>query len=219
MSLRDALAELYSQFDSDQLHARYAAAARIIADEEKRRARQVGDRVPPFSLDDPDFGTLSSSELLQRGALVVNFYRGLWCSYCQRDLLGLERTVPDLRKANASIAAITHGLEKDVREKLRRTASLSFPILDDIDGNVAEQFGIRWPAEDANLIETELGMNLVTLRGSGPWIVPMQARFVIDPNGVIVFANIAFDYDQRSEPAAVLPVLAKLGGFDWSRRE
>jgi peroxiredoxin len=134
-------------------------------------------------------------------------------------LLGLERTVPDLRKANASIAAITHGLEKDVREKLRRTASLSFPILDDIDGNVAEQFGIRWPAEDANLIETELGMNLVTLRGSGPWIVPMQARFVIDPNGVIVFANIAFDYDQRSEPAAVLPVLAKLGGFDWSRRE
>jgi hypothetical protein len=47
----------------------------------------------------------------------------------------------------------------------------------------------------------------------------MQARFVIDPSGVIVFANVAFDYDQLSEPAAVLPVLAKLGGFDPSRSQ
>ncbi|MFZ0841741.1 MAG: peroxiredoxin family protein [Xanthobacteraceae bacterium] len=157
MSLRDALADLYSKFDSDQLQARHAAAARIIADEEKRRARQVGDRAPAFSLNDPDFGIVSSSEVLQHGALVVNFYRGLWCSYCQRDLLGLESAAPDLRNANASIAAITHGLEKEVRERLRRSANLSFPILDDIDGNVAEQFGIRWRTEEANLIETELG--------------------------------------------------------------
>jgi peroxiredoxin len=219
MSLRDALADLYSKFESDQLQARHAAAARIIADEEKRRARQVGDRAPAFSLNDPDFGIVSSSEVLQHGALVVNFYRGLWCSYCQRDLLGLESAAPDLRNANASIAAITHGLEKEVRERLRRSANLSFPILDDIDGNVAEQFGIRWRTEEANLIETELGMNLVTLHGGGPWIVPMQARFVIDPSGVIVFANVAFDYDQLSEPAAVLPVLAKLGGFDPSRSQ
>jgi peroxiredoxin len=40
----------------------------------------------------------------------VNFYRGLWCSYCQRDLLGVEEILPDIRKANASVIAITHGL-------------------------------------------------------------------------------------------------------------
>lgn len=84
---------------------------------------------------------------------------------------------------------------------------------------MAEQFGIRWPTDEANLIETELGMNLVTLHGDGPWIVPMQARFVVGPDGMIVFANVAFDYDQRSEPAAVLPVLAKLGDFNRSRSQ
>lgn len=211
MSLRDALAELYSRFDADQYRERYAAVADLIADEEKRRVQQVGDQAPTFALTDPDSGSVSSSELLLRGPLIVNFYRGLWCSYCQQDLLGLEQISLDIRKANASIIVITHGLEATVRQRLRQTSSFEFPILDDVTGEVAEQFGIRWAPEDASLIESALGADLVTLRGTGPWILPMQARYVIGQDGIIVFANIAADYDQRSEPATVLPVLAELG--------
>jgi peroxiredoxin len=214
MSLRDALAELYSRFDADQYRERYAAVADLIADEEKRRVHQVGDQAPTFALTDPDSGSVSSSELLLRGPLIVNFYRGLWCSYCQEDLLGLEQISSDIRKANASIIVLTHGLETTVRQRLRQTSSFEFPILDDVTGEVAEQFGIRWAPEDASLIESALGADLVTLRGTGPWILPMQARYVIGQDGVIVFANIAADYDQRSEPATVLPVLAELGFRD-----
>jgi peroxiredoxin len=151
---------------------------------------------------------------LLRGPLIVNFYRGLWCSYCQQDLLGLEQITPDIRKANASVVVITHDLEAAARQRLRQTTNFGFPIVDDVAGEVAEQFGIRWAPEDASLIESALGADLVTLRGTGPWILPMQARYVIGRDGVIVFANIAADYDQRSEPATVLPVLAELGFAD-----
>jgi hypothetical protein len=78
MSLRDALANLYRRFDADQHRERYAAATDLIADEEKRRVRQVGHRAPEFALADPDFGNVISSECLRRGPLIVNFYRGLW---------------------------------------------------------------------------------------------------------------------------------------------
>jgi peroxiredoxin len=219
MSLRDALADLYSRFDADQHRERYAAAADLIANEEKRRVRQVGDQAPEFALTDPDLGNVTSSEGLLRGPLIVNFYRGLWCSYCQQDLLGLEQIMPDIRKANASVVVITHGLETTVRQHLRQTTNFGFPIVDDVNGDVAEQFGIRWPAEDANRIESALGTDLVSFRGTSPWILPMQARYVIGQDGIIVFANVAIDYDQRSEPASILPVLAELGFADKSRGE
>jgi thiol-disulfide isomerase/thioredoxin len=118
MSLRDALADLYSRFDADQHRERYTAIADLVANEEKRRVRQVGDPAPTFALTDPDLGTVISSDILLRGPLIVNFYRGLWCSYCQQDLLGLEQIIPDIGKANASIVVITNGLEKTVRQRL-----------------------------------------------------------------------------------------------------
>jgi hypothetical protein len=69
------------------------------------------------------------------------------------------------------------------------------------------------------LIEAALGTDLATLRGTGPWILPMQARFVIGQDGVITFANVAVNYGQCSEPASILPVLRELGSVEKSRGE
>jgi peroxiredoxin len=207
MSLHDIFAELHRQFDRKEEMDRYAAAARAVANEERKRLRKVGDAVPVFRLTDPDVGDISSAEFLERGALVVSFYRGLWCPYCQKDLLALQKVIQGIRDANASAVAVTQVLPPEVRRRLHDEHAFSFSLLADIDGAAAEQFGIRWSPDDYRLIETELGMNIVTLRGSGPWIFPMQARYVIAPSGVILFADIVFDYEQRSEPAAVLSVL------------
>ena len=111
MSLRETLAALYGNYDGRQLTERYAEAAKLIAEEERRRVRQVGERVPPFEINHPQDGRLSSTELLTKGPLIVNFYRGLWCSYCQRDLLGVEEAFPDIRKVNASVIALTRDHE------------------------------------------------------------------------------------------------------------
>jgi hypothetical protein len=101
-------------------------------------------------------------------------------------------------------------LNSDVRAKLKQTVSISFPIVGDADGLVAEQFGLRWGVSEADLIDAEIGMDLILFRGTRPWILPMQARYLVQEDGVVAFANVAFDYNQRTEPAAVLPVLAKL---------
>jgi peroxiredoxin len=209
-SLREALAALHSRFDTDQLAERYAAAVKLVSDEERRRVRQVGDRVPPFSLNHPENGRILSTELLDQGPLIVNFYRGLWCSYCQKDLLGLEEAFPEIRDTHSSVIAVTRGLNSEVRASLKQTAPLSFPLIDDTDGVIAEQFGLRWSLSDVDLIDAEMGMDLVSFRGTRPWILPMQARYLIRQDGVIAFANVAFDYDQRSEPAAMLPALSRL---------
>lgn len=212
MTLRDTLARLYSQSDAERLAEHHAAAAAMIADEEKSRVLRVGQCVRAFGIADPDFGAVSSSELLEHGPLIVTFYRGLWCPYCRQDLLGLDEIMPKVRETNASVVVLAHGLEPGIRAKLRTATSLNFPIVDD-EGEIAEQFGLRWSDDDAAVMEAVLGTDLVTMRGTGPWIVPMQARYVIKQDGVIVFDNVAFDYSQRTEPAAVLPALAQLAGW------
>ena len=85
-------------------------------------------------------------------------------------------------------------------------------MLDDEEGRCCRQLRSALGAGQLRLIEEQLGLNLFSFRGTEPWIVPMQARYVIGRDGIIVFAEVAFDYSQRSEPVSVLPVLARLPG-------
>jgi len=182
----------------------------LIAAEQVNRLPQVGEIAPAFTLPDATGTTISSAALLRHGPLVLTFYRGLWCPYCQRDLHAFEEALPGIRSVGASVVGIAHRFASDDSRVLRHAREIGFPVLDDGEGDVAVRFGLRWAPDDSRLIEEQLGLNLFSFRGTEPWIVPMQARYVIGRDGIIVFTEVAFDYSQRSEPASVLPVLARL---------
>jgi hypothetical protein len=118
--------------------------------------------------------------------------------------------LPAIHGAKSSVVAITTGMNREIRATLKEATNVSFPIIDDTDGLIAEQFGPRWSLSDVGLIDAEMGLDLVSFRGTRPWILPMQARYLIGQDDVIAFANVAFDYDQRTEPTAILPALARL---------
>jgi peroxiredoxin len=208
MAFRDKLDALRANLTSDS--QRRQAIEALITIEQQNRLAKVGEIAPVFALPDATGTSISSATLLRQGPLILTFYRGLWCPYCQRDLHGLEEMLPDFRSAGASVVAISHQFVSADSRVLRHAQEIGFPVLDDQEGDVAVRFGLRWAPDDSRLIEEQLGLNLFSFRGTEPWIVPMQARYVIDCDGVIVFTEVAFDYSQRSEPVSVLPVLAQL---------
>jgi peroxiredoxin len=213
MSIHDKLAALRTTLGNGDPRLSVEiqeAAARLITAEERERPFGISDVAPAFALPDTNNVLISSDDLLRRGPVIITFYRGLWCPYCQRDLQSFEGALSDLRAAGASIVAISHQLTSDTSRQFQRDHSISFPVLEDETGDVAVRFGIRWAPEDLQLIQEQLGANLGVFQGTDPWIVPMQARYVIGEDGVIAFAEVAFDYSQRSEPTAVLPVLCRL---------
>ena len=186
--------------------------AKLVSEEERARPLRVGDRAPGFTL--PTYGgaraRVSSVDYLRSGPLVVTFYRGLWCPYCRRDLQSLTNAMAAIKGLDTSVVAVSQARPPGVAPLSDRQPSLAFPLLEDEAGDVAVAFGIRWSAEDSRLIEAALGFDLATFRGTAPWIVPMQARFVIDRQGVVAFAEAAFDYNERSEPADLVPLLGSL---------
>ncbi|MFK3971389.1 peroxiredoxin-like family protein [Pseudomonas sp. NPDC087358] len=183
------------------------ATAELIATGQAERALKVGDRAPVFTLDDPDGNPVSSAELLAKGPLVLSFYRGVWCPYCNMELQALEEALPALRDLGASLVAISPQIKANSRKSVRQN-KLSFPILSDVKGDVGAQFGLRFNLPDYLIdLYKGFGNNLPVFNDDPSWTLPMPARFVIGQDGIILYAEVNPDYTQRPDPSELLPAL------------
>jgi peroxiredoxin len=186
------------------------ATAELIASGQAGRALKAGDRAPAFILHDGDGKPVASSELLDHGPLVLSFYRGVWCPYCNFELQALQETLPLIQALGASLLAISPQTAANSR-KSQRQNKLDFPILSDPRNEVAAAFGLRFKLPDY-LIELykNLKNDLPAFNDDPAWTLPMPARYIIGRDGVIAYAEVNPDYTVRPEPDSMLPVLASL---------
>lgn len=185
----------------------HRATAELIASGSAARALRAGAKAPAFTLKDPDGNPVSSRDLLARGPLVVSFYRGVWCPYCNMELQALQAAMPEFQRLGASLVAISPQTPVNSRKSMRQN-DLSFPILSDTHNEVAAAFGLRFALPDylVELYKT-LKNDLPTFNGDPNWTLPMPARFVIGQDGIILYAEVNPDYTRRPEPEDMLPAL------------
>ena len=183
------------------------ATDELIASGAADRALRVGDRLPTFSLEDHEGVTYSSEMLLGEGLLILSFYRGVWCPYCNLELQALERSLPTYRELGAKLLAISPQSRANSRKSVRQN-QLSFPILSDPRNEVAESFGLKFTLPDYLIgVYKSLKNNLPAFNGDDSWSLPMPARFVADRDGTVLYAEVNPDYTERPEPEELLPVL------------
>jgi peroxiredoxin len=174
------------------------------------RSLSEGDQAPAFEFAGPGGTLLQSSNLLRQGPLLLTFYRGAWCQCCQADLRDMMGYVTDLERTHTNALAVFHQISPESSSRVSQEYGLRFPIVDDADGHVAEAFGIRRTASEWAQIEEELGSIVRTFRDGQPWILPMQARYIVGPDGVIAHCDIVFDYNERTSTADLIPILERL---------
>jgi peroxiredoxin len=188
----------------------HRAIDELIASGAEGKALKAGDRAPPFTLPDTEGKIISSDELLRRGPLVLTFYRGVWCPYCNFDLEALEGVRAEIEARGASLVAISPQTPANSR-KAQAKHSLRFPVLSDNGGEVGAQFGVRWTFPDyLREVHRKLGVDLTQFNGDESWTLPMPARYVIAPDRTIAYAEVNPDYTRRPEPSEVFPVLNAL---------
>jgi peroxiredoxin len=189
----------------------HRATAELIASGAAERALKAGDRAPEFTLKDADGRDMSSRELLAKGPLVVTFYRGIWCPYCNLDLQALQAALPAVTEHGAQLVAISPQTQSNSR-KSQRDNKVTFPILSDPGNEVAARFGLRFALPDylVELYRDTFKNDLTRINGDPSWTLPMPARYVLGTDGVIAYAEVNPDYTQRPDPEELLPVLAKM---------
>lgn len=219
MSLQQQLSAFKAQFESGQppfdgvppgVHAVMKRATdALIASGAADRVLRSGS-APAFELLDAHGERVRLADLLSKGSVVLTFYRGVWCPYCNIDIQGLEQQADAIRAAGASLVTITPQTAANSRKAINEK-NLSFPLLSDPGNAVAELYGLRFHLPD-DLIDVykQLGVDLPTINGDASWTLPQPARFVIDPQGQIRHAEAHPDYTRRPDPETLLPILAAL---------
>jgi peroxiredoxin len=149
------------------------------------RALKEGDLAPPLSLPTTDGQLVHLRELLRVGPVVLTFYRGVWCPYCQRDLKALAETINVIKDYSASLVAIAHQTVPNSNRKFEQENNLGFPILDDTSGSAATAFGIGWTSEYLRELFEQFSTDRTGFNPEVAAIVPMQARYVIGPDNII----------------------------------
>lgn len=177
------------------------------------KALKVGDRAPDFELPDASGKTVKLSELLARGPVVVTWYRGGWCPYCNIALRGFHRSLPEIRSAGASLVAISPETPDNTMTTAQKN-HLDFTVLSDRGNKVAQAYGVAYKIPRVIAEQFKGRLDLAKHNGDDSGTLPLGATYVIDREGTIRYAFVDPDYRKRAEPS---DVVAALRGLDKSR--
>jgi peroxiredoxin len=210
--LREILAERkelitkYVPVETQAIHAR--AVANLKQQDLASNILPVGPRIPEFHLPDHDGKTVSSSDLLAQGRLVLCFIRGRWCSFCVAQMEAMNLVLQGIEHAGATLAAIS---PQTVQQTffMRDQHKLHFSLLSDGGNKVARQFGLTYRVPDEQkAIYQRAFVNLPFVNGDDSWQLPIPATYIIDRDGAVLYASANEDYTERPEPQEIVQILS-----------
>jgi peroxiredoxin len=207
-SLREIFAERKELIAKYVPRETQAIHTRVIVELKERHLAEgiltVGSKAPAFELKDHNGMSLSSSNLLDKGRLVICFFRGRWCPFCVGQLEAMNLFLPQIEQAGASLVAIS---PQTVQQSFFMVDQhkLRFPLLSDAGNQVARQFGLVYRVpDDQEAIYRRSFVNLPFANGDNSWELPIPATFIIERDGTILYAFADEDYTERPEPQEIL---------------
>lgn len=207
MSLSQQLEELTTKLHTlvpvERLQVIEREIERLTSSRIEESALNAGDRTPAFELHDGDGMVWRSQDLLRNGPLVIVFYRGRWCAYCNTQLAALQGFHSQIAKAGASLVAVSPQTEKH-SYMTRDMHKLRFPVLSDPGNHVAREFGLVWRlSPELQGIYEAIMTKLPGYNGDQSWELPLAATYIVQPGGEISYARVDVDWRQRPEPEEI----------------
>jgi peroxiredoxin len=175
-----------------------------------RTMLKVGDRAPAIVLENAKGATVDVGALLAKGPVIVTFYRGGWCPYCNLELKAYQDILPEIVAAGASLVAISPEKPDDTVSTAEKNA-LTFEVLSDVGQKVGRAFGLVYEfTEELRSAYRGFNLDIPARNGTpGEWALPISVTYVIDRNGSIIYAYTDVDYRDRADPRDILRVLTR----------
>ncbi|MFD2541665.1 peroxiredoxin-like family protein [Lacinutrix gracilariae] len=174
-------------------------------------AIKVKEKAPDFELPNADGKSISLHSLLVKGPVVVAFYRGSWCPYCNLQLRALQAKLKDIHALGATLVAISPEVPDGSMTK-NEISKMEFVVLSDQDAKVATQYGVSWEVPEFLMehMRVDRNLDLETINNGNKNILPIPATFVLGTDGVVKWSYVNVDYRTRSEPDEVIQALKTL---------
>ena len=182
----------------------------VSAEDAAKSALNVGATMPAFSLKDSTGKTVESRDLLKQGNLVIVFYRGSWCPFCNLYLRNLQKNLTQIKAAGGNLVAVSVE-NPDNSLSVAKKNELDFTVLSDPNLTVAGKFGIVYqlPKETDELYKSH-GLDVAKHNGMERAELPISATYVVNRKGEIVYAYLEPDYKKRAAPEVIIETLQKI---------
>jgi peroxiredoxin len=151
------------------------------------------------------------ADRLAKGPVVLSFYRGSWCPYCNLELRAYQQALPRFREAGASLIAISPQQPDDALSMAEKN-DLEFDVLSDVDQRVLAAYRIRFdlpPHVTEHMLDSTLAA-LAKQQPGGHYSLPVPATFVLDQDGVVRARHVSMAYRTRMEPAEALEAIRQI---------
>ena len=173
-------------------------------------ALALGDMLPDFALRDVKGALRTSHEFLDRGPLVLAFFRGGWCPYCALTMVALEEARPAIEALGARAVGIMPEPLANIAETAAKRG-IGYPLLSDPANGYARTCGLAYELSPNHIrIHLERGRDFRALHGDTTWRLPVPAVFVVAPDARIAFAFTDVDPAHWPDPEALVASLDAL---------
>ena len=171
---------------------------------------KVGEKAPDFVLNNALGKAVSLKDKLKEGPVILVFYRGAWCPFCNMHLHVLQQSLPEFKKHGAQLITITPQTPDKSVEQFK-DKDYPFEVLSDLDDKVMKDYRLYFelPAELVEVYKNH-DLDIEAFNGKGRNVLPVPGSFVIDTNGFVRAMFADTDYKKRMEPSAIIDALKKM---------
>lgn len=171
---------------------------------------KVGDKAPDFTLKNAFGKKVKLSHVLKSGPVILSFYRGAWCPFCNLQLHTLHKSMPSFKKYGAQLVLVTPQMPVKSKGQIEKD-KYTFEVLSDLDSTVMKKYKLFYKL-DAELVKVykKNGLDVESFNGKGRNVLPVPGTYVIDKNSIIRAVHAEVDYKKRMEPQAIIDALKKL---------
>ncbi|MBP1167277.1 MAG: peroxiredoxin-like family protein [Chryseobacterium culicis] len=172
-----------------------------------QKSIQIGDKIPEFSIPNAVGKKVDSQEILKNGKIILAFYRGSWCPYCNLELKFLQDNLSRIKEKNAVLVAISPQ-SPDHSLTMAEKNNLKFEVLTDHNNDFAKKLGIVFQLQDFVLpYYQDLGIDLSLFNNNNENTLPIPAVFVVDENGKILYKFLDVNYMSRVDIEELIQAL------------
>jgi len=175
---------------------------------EEAQGLKIGVKAPDFTAIDATGNKHNLNSLLENGSVVLIFYRGFWCPYCNKHLQTVQDSLQLIREKGATVIAVTPE-KPEYLDKMADKSGAKFTLLYDEGYKIANAYDVSFTPPKATLVKynTFLGANLKESHSDDSQKLPIPATYVIDQNGIIIWRHFDPNYRKRSSVNDILNVL------------
>lgn len=163
-----------------------------------------GDHAPLFSAASGNAGVVNLSATLKKGPVVLFFYRGSWCPYCNKQMADLLDSIKFLKDKGAAVIGITPETNESMKKIITKSGA-GFPLIHDENYTIMNNYGVSFKVDSATVQRYKsFNIHLDLSNGNTDYVLPVPATYIIDKNGLIQFVYFNTDYRNRVTVAELL---------------